>query len=72
VLTLWQLGDEVAGISQRDQLATVGERDRIVECAIPTVNRSLSGQSIVVSYALKNMIFSELACIVTRNQVSLG
>ena len=36
-LGLRQFGDEVAGIAQRAQLASAGERDRIGEGAVPTL-----------------------------------
>jgi hypothetical protein len=35
LLGLRQLGDELAGILQRDKLATVRQRYRFVECALP-------------------------------------
>jgi hypothetical protein len=36
VLDLWQLRDEGAGVLQRDELATAGQRDRMIEGPFPT------------------------------------
>jgi hypothetical protein len=46
VLALRQLGDEVAGITQREQLATVGERNWIVESGAPDISSDVSERGV--------------------------